>query len=359
MKVRSSRKLGDDRLKRLKATPVDLGDDRLVTSAPLRASGALPLLVEPTVEGLDLAVWLPDHYEWVDEKLLAHGGILFRGFGIDSVSRFNEILGSVSPSLMEYRERSAPRTQLEGRVYTSTEYPPHQRIAFHNEFSYALQWPLRIGFCCLVEPGEGGETPIADSRAVYRDLDPAVREPFERLGVMYERNYGAGLDLPWQEVFQTESRAEVEEYCRRAPMSFEWRDGGRLRTRAVRHALAIHPGTGETVWFNQAHLFHVSNLEPSVRGAMIESLGEENLPRTTLFGDGSPIPLEALEAVRAAYDRNEVAFPWRLGDFLLLDNMLVAHGRNAFEGERKIAVGMVQPHGIEATRPVATDVKPC
>jgi alpha-ketoglutarate-dependent taurine dioxygenase len=34
---------------------------------------------------------------------------------------------------------------------------------------------------------------------------------------------------------------------------------------------------------------------------------------------------------------------WEAGDILLLDNMLVAHGRRAFTGPRQIVVAMAEP----------------
>jgi len=35
-------------------------------------------------------------------------------------------------------------------------------------------------------------------------------------------------------------------------------------------------------------------------------------------------------------------FPSQRGDLLMLDNMLVAHGRTPYEGPRQILVGMAQ-----------------
>jgi alpha-ketoglutarate-dependent taurine dioxygenase len=40
------------------------------------------------------------------------------------------------------------------------------------------------------------------------------------------------------------------------------------------------------------------------------------------------------------YRDTAVAFPWRQGDILMTDNMLVAHGRNPYQGPRKIVVAM-------------------
>jgi len=40
-----------------------------------------------------------------------------------------------------------------------------------------------------------------------------------------------------------------------------------------------------------------------------------------------------------------VSFPWQPGDLLMLDNMLVAHGREPFAGRREILVGMAEAVG--------------
>jgi alpha-ketoglutarate-dependent taurine dioxygenase len=202
---------------------------------------------------------------------------------------------------------------------------------------------MRIFFFALVPPEKGGETPIVDSRKVYQSIPPDVRDRFEEKGVMYMRNYGTGIDLSWQEAFQTSEKSQVEEYCRQAPVDWEWLDGDRLRTRQTRPAVARHPDTGELLWFNQAHLFHVSNLEADVRSSMREVFGEQDLPRNAYFGDGTPIPDSDLDAVRAAYHANEVAFPWQKGDVLMLDNMFVAHGRNPYKGARRILAALSQP----------------
>jgi hypothetical protein len=175
-----------------------------------------------------------------------------------------------------------------------------------------------------VQPSpSGGETPLADSRKIIGGIDPAIVERFARSKVMYVRNYGEGVDLPWQEVFQTTSKADVEATCRNAALEFEWKSNGRLRTRQICQAVSTHPKTGAPVWFNQAHLFHISRLKPAVRESLLSAFAEQDLPRNVYYGDGSPIESAELDHIGEVC--SEVV-AWQRGDILLLDNMLTAHG---------------------------------
>jgi hypothetical protein len=72
---------------------------------------------------------------------------------------------------------------------------------------------------------------------------------------------------------------------------------------------------------------------------------EYPLDINTFYGDGTPIEAETLENIHAAYEQATVAFPWQPGDILMVDNMLVAHGRAPFSGPRRIVVAMAEPFG--------------
>ena len=299
-----------------------------------------PLVIEPGAVGLDPVAWARDNREYVERELLAHGALLFRNFGVSSNSQFEQLAAAVSNQLLDYRERAAPRLQVEQHVYTSTEFPADQWIPMHHEMSYSHNWPAKILFFCAQPARQGGCTPIVDDRRLLDRIDPRIRERFLEKKVMYVRNYGEGLDLSWQEAFQTEDRAAVEEYCRSSHMDFEWRSGDRLRTRAVRQVVATHPQTGQTVWFNHAHMFHLSNLPEAIREALLAEFAEDEVPRNAFYGDGTPIESSILDEIRGLYQTSAVTFPWQQGDVLILDNFLVSHGREPFAGPRKILVAM-------------------
>jgi alpha-ketoglutarate-dependent taurine dioxygenase len=331
-----------DKFRASRRSAISLSQEELVGMSYLDSEQKFPLLIQPQVENLNLITWAEHNRALIEAQLLKHGAILFRGFEIDSVSKFEQFTRAISPQLLDYRERAAPRLEVGNNIYTSTEYPPDQRIPLHHEMSYSHNWPMKLWFYCVQPAEQGGATPIADDQLVFQRLSPRIKETFMRKGVMYTRNYGDGFDLPWQDVFQTTDKAAVEMYCRQAHTEFEWKDGNRLRTRQVRQVLATHPKTGATVWFNHAHMFHVSNLEPAARAALITEFTEEYLPRNAYYGDGSVIEDSILEEIRETYRRSAVSFEWQKKDVLMLDNILASHGRDRFAGARKILVAMAE-----------------
>jgi alpha-ketoglutarate-dependent taurine dioxygenase len=326
-----------------KRKPVTLSAEALVRTSYLHPDQKLPLVIEPGLDHVNLLTWAEGHRDVIREHLNRHGGLLFRGFRTGGPEEFQRFMGAGVGEPLEYGERSSPRSQVSGKIYTSTDHPPDQSIFLHNEQSYNVVFPLRICFFCVTPAREGGETPIADCRQVYRRLSPAVRDRFLEQGYLYVRNFGEGFGLSWREAFQTSDPAAVEDYCRRHAIDFEWKDGGRLRTRQKRRAAAVHPETGEMVWFNHLTFFHVSTLPSHVRDALLAELGEQDLPNNTYYGDGSPIEPEVLQELRSIYQQETVSFPWQAGDILLLDNMMVAHGRSPFVGPRKVVVAMAEP----------------
>ena len=305
--------------------------------------GPLPLVIEPNVDGLDLPFWVRANRKWIESQLLEHGAILWRGFDVGNQGDFEKFLGSVDAALMDYVEGATPRTSLGGNVYTSTEFPANQSIALHNELSYVVTFPMKVWFLCLQPAEEGGETPIADVRRIHDLISSSTRDRFNERGWMLVRNFGNGFGPSWQSSYHVAEKAAAEDLFRRTKIEFEWKGDDGLRTRQVRPAVTKHPVTGESVWFNHVAFWHVSSLESEVRNAMLKVFKEEDLPYNTYYGDGSAIDEPIIEELREAYRRATVAFVWQKGDVLMLDNMLVAHGRRPFTGSRRVLAAMGQP----------------
>lgn len=186
---------------------------------------------------------------------------------------------------------------------------------------------------CTVWPGYTG-------RETYNRLDPALIRRFAEKKLMYVRNFIEGLDVSWQQFFQTTCKERVEVYCRRAAIHFEWKGEHHLRTSQICPAVVKHPCTGEMLFFNQIQLHHVSCLDPETRASMLSMFPEEDLPRNVYYGDGTALEDAVVKEISDLYEQLAVRFQWQAGDAIVLDNMMTAHARDPFEGTRKILVAM-------------------
>lgn len=319
----------------------------------MNEAASFPLLVRPQPKRLTdpsfngervfLELWNKQR-QWLDSRLLTHGAVLFRGFGISVQEIFQSVVSQLKEGLLDYVDGDSPRTKLGAGVYTSTEYPEDLFIPLHNELSYSFRWPARLFFCCVVPPPEGGQTPLVSSRALLRALPTEIVKEFRSKKVRYVRNVhaGKGTGKSWQETFETTNREDVDRFASASGTQSWWNPDGSLRLISVRPATAVHPATGDEVWFNQADQFHPSSLPQATFENMMALYEgyEDELPENATFGDGSPIPIEYLQSIRETTRRLLVTFDWQRGDLLMADNMLLAHGRMPFKGERKILVAM-------------------
>jgi alpha-ketoglutarate-dependent taurine dioxygenase len=333
---------------------------------------ALPLVVEPRGDRDRgrLCGWLRANSAWVQGRLARNGAILFRGFDVPDAAGFEQLARAIDDDLKNEYLGTSPRTGLTDYVFTASELPGYYPIPQHCEMSFTASPPRRVFFCCLREPAVGtGETPLCDFRKVWRDLDPAVRERFEKGGIRIVRNYtgpegGGRFDLfqlkRWDEMFLTTDRAAVEATCRREGFEPHWLPGGRLRLVSTQPVTRVHPVTGETVWHNHVTTFHLSaapgeyarifRLRPSLRSFGFWQLSRAlvALQRATRSSDdmamhctrvdGREIPDADVEAVREAVWKHLVIMPWRKGDVVAIDNQSVSHGRLPYAGPREIAV---------------------
>jgi amino acid adenylation domain-containing protein len=327
------------RLRATRRRGVDLAQMSGVRTEYLDPENRLPLVIKPDTDDIDLAAWANANREFIAKNLLQHGAILFRGFNVDSVPEFERFAAAICPELFgEYGD--LPREELGGKVYGSTPYPADETILFHNESSHMQRWPMLIWFYCVKAAEQGGESPIIDCRRIYQLMEPRIRERFEQKGLMYVRNFTDELDVSWQSFFHTDDKSAVEEYCRQAGIDFEWKGDNGLRTREMCPAVVRHPQTGEMVFFNQVQLHHILCLAPAVRESLLSMMKEEDLPRNVYYGDGSRIEDSVMKYLGDLYRQTAVSFSWREHDVLMLNNMLVAHSRNPFVGERKIVVAL-------------------
>lgn len=303
----------------------------------------LPLVVTAGTEctNSDLCIEISEQQAAYRDKLYAHGAILFRGFNVDQ-ARFAKLTTILTSELLPYQGGDTPRSKLDRNTYTSTEWPADQFIPLHQEMSYTEQHPGIVYFACIIEPQGGGETPLLDARVLYQQLDSTITTAFFEKKLCYITNLhdGVGLGKSWQNYFETQSQAEVNQILTDKGAKFEWRNDGVLSFKEIVQPIKKHPFTEDLCFFSQADQWHPSHLSAEDYQDLLDLVGLENFYHHCTYADGSAIPEAFLADIRQKKEKLLQTFTWQKGDFLMVDNTAVMHGRMPFIGPRKIIVAM-------------------
>lgn len=321
--------------------------------------GTFPTVVRPRNPQLnfnDSTQILLQNQKHLEQLLLKQGALLFRGFPVESASHFAEFIESLKlGNFVNYIGGDSPRDKVEKKVYTSTEAPPSLHIPLHQELSFMKKFPRHIYFYCEIEPEIGGETIIADARRVYDAVNADVKQRFHEKGLTYTSHYYYQSKImdwvnrlqrshkSWLEVFETNNKQDVEMKCKANEFAWRWLQRDWLQIQQTRPALFEHPETKETVWFNQAHLY---DFNPRLLGwkryigAKLFYFRKSTRLHEIAYADGKKIPRNDLYHILDVLNENTVAFPWRKGDVMVLDNVLAMHGRAPFSGKRRILTAL-------------------
>jgi alpha-ketoglutarate-dependent taurine dioxygenase len=327
------------------------------------------VLPKKTADKKSLLDLILEDKESLKADLLKHGSVLLRGFNIQTPEDFEEVALALEPGLQNNYAGTSPRNSRTKFVHSASELPEHYPIMQHCEMSFLPTAPRFLFFYCFVEPKDGGETPICDFRKVYNQMNPEIREEFERKGVKLIRNYTgpnskAGNDIyqlkKWDELFKTTDRKEVEEECRKTELEITWLDDDKLRLVNDRPSMQTHPDTGEKVWFNHLQVFHreaaaieykhIYNRRKDFYSfkymialdaitffkRMFKKPEDEAMHM--VFADGTEIPKSYVAHVEQLIWDNLIVSPWKQGDVLMIDNFITSHGRLPYRGPRDILV---------------------
>ena len=307
--------------------------------------------------------WIKENKPSLEERLLRDGALLFRGFPIQNENDFYSFLDLfIEPDeeLLDYIAGITPREKVDKKIYTSTSAPAFVKILLHPEMCYVKNFPSKVAFYCEQAPENGGETPLADARQIFKEIPGNIIKIFEDKGIIYHRKMlylgslrnfiGKALSpinaSTWNYAFETNNKEDVEASCKKFGLSYTWNNDQSLTTEARVSAIQKHPKTAEKVWFNTIHFFiHEKYMFGNYYGPIIRLFRKLTGEKfEVFFGDGKVISPSIKKQVLEIIDKNTTTFQWQKGDVLIIDNYLCMHGRNPFAGHRKIFAGLVGKH---------------
>lgn len=360
-----------------------------ITTSFLDDQNKLPLIISPRYNDTlsFLTEWLTHNRSWVEEQMLTYGAVLIRGFDISSPVELEKAILALQPNLCQDYRGTSPRSVFDGTdyIFSAADVPATYPIGQHVEMAFLKAPPRQLYFGCIQAPSNsiGGETSLCDFRKVYNELDPSLRDKFQRLGLQYNRthpkvgskwSFDVGSMLSWAQMFGTTDKKEVENISREedaAAVQWIGKDNDTFFQSWQDDATQLHPVTGERVWFNHAQVFHWSTFPAELWYAFTRIQDIRFLLRAIIigivavvkyvllghrmaldvrFGNDTPISVSEMQEIRRVVHKNMVFSTWQQGDIMAIDNFSTSHGRQPTYGKgRKIAVAWSNPHDKTST----------
>ena len=305
------------------------------------AGVAATVVVTATPRAGAAADWAAAHRDDLLAIVAERGAVLVRGLRVATVDDVRAVSRHLAGDPVEEREGFATRHRHGPGLYSSAEWPSADPMCMHHELSYTVTVPRLLLFGCLTAPRQGGATALADGAAMLRALPDELVDRVAREGWQLRRAYNGQVGMRWQAAFGTDDPAEAEAYGRRNGIGFEWGGRGELVTRQRRTGIVTHHD--RPVWFNQIAFLNEWTMAPELRRFLTEVLGRDRLPFNTAYGGGDPVGRDVVDTILDRYEGLTVREPWQDGDLLLVDNLRMAHSREAYEGRREVVVAMGSP----------------
>ncbi|KAI7741351.1 hypothetical protein M8C21_029256 [Ambrosia artemisiifolia] len=261
--------------------------------------------------------------QWLESLLQRSGVILFRGFHVTSPSDFNDVVEAFGFPELVYMGGRASRTKVVGRIYTANESPVDKQIPFHHEMAYLPDFPSKLFLFCAEEPGMGGETPVVLSHLVYvkmKERHPEVVAQMEKHGLTYKKimsdedhplSFSGGS---WKSAYMTDDKNVAEERAAKQGTKLEWMGNAVKIIMGPLPAFRLEKESQRITWFN--------TLVSSNAGPM-----KDDHDTHVELGNGDLLPAHAVKDCVKIMEEECVAIPWKKGDVMLVNNLMVLHGR--------------------------------
>ncbi|MFT4563906.1 MAG: DSF synthase [Gammaproteobacteria bacterium] len=316
-----------------------------------------PLMLSPKsgkrFDENDFVTFVKSASPWIYDNLTRHGALLLRGFSNSGSASLDRLSAALRADRTFNASQLIPTpTGLFENVFEDDCCPHNTPQELHNAFADCSVYPaVKILSCFGSNEQSDVFVTIANTHAIYQQLDRSIVSEFENRGVSYQRIFPNIPDSSirgashlerihsWQNIFKTELRAEVERKCRENCLSVAWRRDGTVEVRNIAPACISHSGTGERLWFNHVHLIHASSRFLPKPQSLLSKIFSRRDPQAIFqarFGDGTAIPESYIGEVMASHRKCTMEVSLKAGDFLVIDNALSAQGRYALGEDQSL-----------------------
>lgn len=330
----------------------------------------IPLVISstnPQSNTTPLLNLLQEHRVEIVEQLKQYGAVLFRGFACHDAEYFSKAIELCAlGQRCSTHDYDLARTILPNEIYTSSDLPGHITLPLHHEKPRSKTPPNHLYFCSVTPAQKGGGTLFAHAGTIWQELPENIQDKIIQHGVLYKQYFhgktfktylikkilGDNSALDWSEYFDTQDKQLLEKKLIQNQLTWKWvnNDKDLILLNHLPGALN-HPLTHQTLWFNVSnYLNYYSNLLYGELKTLSFTkylaakylLLNDMLPMVCHYGNGQPFSAEEITEINQVLQQHTWILNWEKGDFMIVDNFTLMHGKQTHEGNRLLYSCMTQ-----------------
>ncbi|GKA32441.1 clavaminate synthase-like protein [Tanacetum coccineum] len=188
-------------------------------------------------------------------------------------------------------------------------------------------FPSKLFFFCEEAPGSGGQTPIVLSHIIYekmKEKHPEFVAQLEEQGMTYKKmmndedHESSYTGRGWKSAYNADDKNILEEMVAELGTKLEWIGNAvKLITGPLPAIRIFDQESQHKVWFN--------NLSTGKIGVMTNDIHDQDA--FVELGNGDLVPEQAKKDCLEILEEECVVIPWKKGDVMLVNNLMVLHAR--------------------------------
>lgn len=285
------------------------------------------------------------HVEFTTEAFKKYRAIWFKGFNLN-VDQFTKFCDLFCTDYSDYKGGGSRWKAINREVVnndktllTATGSVQNFTIPLHGEMYYMDNPPELIFFYCQTPATKGGETILCNGQVLLRSLDAETRQFFTENKIKYKRYLPDG---DWQVAFMIDDYDALKEFCIGKGMTIDRDENNAVITEYVSSPILYRENIKENVFIN--NILYIYFAEQAFKeGGDISKIanGAVRCPIVVRMENDEEIPYKYIERLMAEASKAVIDIRWQTGDFVMVDNHIVMHGRKKSPGdERKLLVKM-------------------